>query len=305
LGRFPDTRKWPFIVAECSTQEFETGLEYGSLPMGDVAATADGRAALLTFVRTNFGLRGTLHLHRFAFGADLLRAPVNVVLAPVFILTRLAALLAMRLRFHKSADWLSRRKLLFETSVSRQVSARVTAFILHLDAMGPGVIVPHDTVKRAVADYTGVRQAVGEITTTILVLVTGYMLFESTTPGVISLVGPIAEMHAQSLAVQQFPLGEGLGGLYYGIFPADLGIGLLLVTGAVLATLASVVTTFAGVIADPIQVLTGTHRRRLLSLISRLEVNQRPNSGLATEHITARLADVTDMVLNLWRILRG
>jgi hypothetical protein len=69
--------------------------------------------------------------------------------------------------------------------------------------------------------------------------------------------------------------------------------------------LASVVTTFAGVIADPIQVLTGTHRRRLLSLISRLEVNQRPNSGLATEHITARLADVTDMVLNLWRILRG
>jgi hypothetical protein len=79
----------------------------------------------------------------------------------------------------------------------------------------------------------------------------------------------------------------------------------LLVTGAVLATLASVATTFAGVVADPIQVLTGTHRRRLLRLISRLQVEQQPNSGLAKEHITARLADITDMVLNLWRILRG
>lgn len=273
--------------------------------MADVVAHADRKAAIRTFVRTNFGLRGTLRLHRFALGADLLRAPANVGLAPVFVLARLAALLAMRLRFHKTADWLLRRKLLFETSVSRQVSARMMAFIFDLNAMGPGGIVPPDTVKRAVADYTSVRQAIGEITTTILVLITGYLLFQSATPGVISLVAPMAEMHAQSVAIEQFPFGEVLGGLYYGIFPTDLGIGQLLVTGAVLATLASVATTFAGVVADPIQVLTGTHRRRLLRLISRLQVEQQPNSGLAKEHITARLADITDMVLNLWRILRG
>ncbi|MBP8932644.1 MAG: hypothetical protein KBG46_15360, partial [Paracoccus sp.] len=41
------------------------------------------------FVRARYGLRGTLELHRHALGLDLLRAPVNVALSPVFLLVRL------------------------------------------------------------------------------------------------------------------------------------------------------------------------------------------------------------------------
>lgn len=273
--------------------------------MNRTTIEANRRAEIRAFVRRTFGLRGTLRLHRFAFGADLLRAPLNVLLAPVLLITRLIGLLAKVLRFHKTANWMSHRKILLETDVSRQVGARVLALFADLEAKGVGVTVPESVLHHEVADYTAVRSAVGEITTTLLVMTTGVLLFQTATPGVLSLAGPVAEMRAHSLAIEQFPLGKGLGNIYYGIFAADLKPWQVVVTGIVLAMMASVVTAFAGVIADPLQVITGTHQRRLARLINRLEVNPGRGNGLAKEHITARLADLTDMALNLWRVLRG
>ena len=266
---------------------------------------ANRRAEIRSFVRTTFGLRGTLRLHRFAFGADLLRAPANVLLAPVLLITRLTGLLAKVLRFHKTAIWMSRSKVLLETNVSRQVAARVLAFVAELEVSGDGVTVPDSVLEHEVADYTGVRSAVGEITTTFLVMIAGYFVFQTATPGLLSLTGPVAEMRAHTHAVEQFPLGQGLGKMYYGVFSTDLEFWQVVATGVVLAMMASVVTTFAGVIVDPLQVMTGTHRRRLSRLLNRLELDPGRSSGLAREHITARLADVTDMALNLWRFLRG
>lgn len=262
-------------------------------------------AATRSFIQNTFGVRGTLRLHRYAFGADLLRAPANVFLAPFFLLTRLAANLAKLLRFHRTSDWIMRHRLLFETNVSRQVAARVKAFVADLNARGLGVAAPDSVVEHEIAEYTGVRSAVAEITTTLFVLIAGYMIFQSLTPGVISLAGPVAELRAHSQAVAEFPLGQGLGRIYYGVFSTEAAVWPLVGTGVVLAMLMSVVTPFAGIIVDPIQVLTGTHRRRLSRLLARLDVDQQPNSGLAREHVAARLADLSDMALNLWRVLRG
>lgn len=261
--------------------------------------------AIRAFVRTNFGFRGTLRLHRSALGADLLRAPANVLLAPVLLILRLIGLVAQLLRFHGIAAWMSRRKVLLQTNVSRLVAVRVLAFFSDLDAKGIGITVPDNVLEHAVLDYTGVRSAVGEITTTLLILIAGLFLFQTATPGLLSLTGPMAEMRAHTLAVEEFPLGAGLGRIYYGVFSTDLEIWQVVATGLVLAMIGSVVTTFAGVIVDPVQVMTGTHRRRLFRLIKRLEVDPSRSSGIAREHITARLADLTDMALNLWRVIRG
>ncbi|MDU9007072.1 hypothetical protein QO231_24945 [Sedimentitalea todarodis] len=244
-------------------------------------------------------------MHHAAFGVDLLRAPTNVVLAPVFLVTRLTAIVARALRFDKVAHWLSRRKILFETTTSRQVANATTAFIAHLNSLGLGVAAPPDVVERKVADYAGVRNAVGEIMTTIVVLIVGYMFFRTATPGVISLAEPVAQLRAQSTAIEQFPLGQGLGRMYYEVFPTVLAPWQVVTTGVVLLMLTSIVTTFAGVVADPIQVLTGTHRRRLMNLLRRLDADQIESSGLAREHVAARLSDFSDMALGLWRMLRG
>ena len=71
------------------------------------------------FVRQRFGLRGTLRLHRAAIGADLLRAPVNVALAPVFLLVKILARVARLVRMRRVAGWLARREVFLTTAVSR------------------------------------------------------------------------------------------------------------------------------------------------------------------------------------------
>lgn len=258
-----------------------------------------------TFVRTTFGLRGTLQLHRSAIGADLLRAPANVLLAPLLFVVKLGGLLAKMLRLHGTARWLSNRRILLQTNVSKEVAVRVKAFVGQLHMKGLIVAVPDDILDREITNYTGVRSAVGEITTTILIVIAGITLFQAVTPGLISLTGPVAEMRAHMLAVDGFPLGQRLGRAYYGVFSIGLETWQVVLTGIILAMIASVVTTFAGLIADPVQVMTATHRRRLSRLLRRLEVNQGHSSGLATEHITARFADLSDIVLNLWRMIRG
>lgn len=263
------------------------------------------QAEMHAFVRSNYGLRGTLRLHRSAFGADLLRAPANVFLAPVLLIVRLTSLLAKILRFHKTGIWLSRRKVLLRTDVSRLLASRVFAFVADLDDKGVGITLRNSELEHEVAEYTGVRNAVSEITTTLLVLIAGFAVFQSATPGLLSLTLPVAEMRAHAIAVKEFPLGQGLGEVYYGIFSTNLEAWQVVATGLVLAIITSVVTTFAGVIVDPVQVLTGTHRRRFSRLLNRLEVDPDRGGGLAREHITARLADFTDMALNLWRVMRG
>lgn len=269
------------------------------------AAKAARDAALRQFVRALFGPRGTLRLHRTALGADLLRAPVNVALAPVYLLCRLAALLARLCRLPRIAGWLAARQIILTTNVSRQVALRTEALIGDLQVKGLQPPAPEAAVTQAVRDYTSVRNAIAEITTTCVVLICGYLIFRSATPGVISMAGPVAQMQAHDRAVDGFWAGQTLGSAYYSVFSTDLSTVQVVLTGVVLAMLASVVTTFAGVVADPVQVLTGTHRRRLARILDRLARTPHPAAGLAGEHVAARSADIADILMGIWRGLRG
>ncbi len=273
--------------------------------MTDATTHAHQQAAIRAFVRSTFGLRGTLRLHRHAFGADLMRAPINVLLAPILLLVRLLGLLAKLLRLRSASNWLLRRKILLQTNVAKQVNMRVRTLLSELDDNGIGVTATNAVLDHEIAEYTGVRSAVGEITTTILILFAGIVIFQTATPGLISLTGPIAELRAHTLAVEGFPLGQRLGRMYYGVFSTDLTPWQVILTGVALALIASIVATFAGVIADPIQVVTGIHCRRLTRLLRRLTADRVEGAGLAREHITARVADLGDIVLNLWRFIRG
>ncbi|MFV0244060.1 MAG: DUF6635 family protein, partial [Qingshengfaniella sp.] len=263
------------------------------------------KARIRAFVRETYGIGGTLRLHRAALGLDLLRAPVNVVLAPIYVLTRLAALILRLAGMRRAADWLAARQVLLITRVSQVVAERLIGFLRDLEAEGLAPATPPLTTARLVADYATIRNAVAEITTALIVLGLGLGMFHAATPGVISLIWPVADMLAQNAAVAGFPLGERLGTLWYGIFPARLSLTELVATGLTLAAGASIVTTFAGLIADPLQVLTGTHRRRLMRLLARLEATDSREEGLAREHLAARAGDMTDLALSLWRILRG
>lgn len=261
------------------------------------------RAAVSRFVRDRYGPRGTWRLHRAALGWDLLRAPMNVMLSPVFLLTRLAAWLLVRLGAKRAGAWLGARRVFLPSDMGRVIEADLIRLVADLDAQGIGPDATPGTVRHAAAALAETRNAVSEITTSLIVLAGGWLLFNRATPGVISLAGPLAEIRAHSTAVGDFLLGETLGRAWYWAFPVELSPWEVVATGIALAVAGSLVTTFAGLIADPVQVATGTHRRRILRLLDRLD-RAAPAGGIEREHLLARAGDLSDAVLMLWRNLR-
>jgi len=298
----------------------------------------DRRARVDGFVARHFTWPGTLRLHGAALGWDSLRAPVNVVVSPLFVLTRIAAYLCRRVGLRGSADWLTARRILLRTCVARRVQALILTDLLELTNDQQTHARNPDTLSRAVlaapqlrefirkrataaeaealgqriadalGDYAGTRAAVAEMTTALCILVVGAVAFQALTPGMISMVPGVADALSRATAIAEFPLGQTIGGMYYNVFAP--GASPLLVTATVVALvmIGSVVAAFAGVLADPVQSRLGIHRRRLLRLIDTLEIElagagDRP--FVAREHYYARFLDVWDAVASALRVFRS
>ena len=254
------------------------------------------------FVRRHCSWRGTRRVHRASLGPDLLRAPINVALAPVFLLVRLTALVLMGLRLRHAGRWLAARRILLRSDASRAVERAVIRELLQERATESA---PNPAAQaQLVEDYVGTRTAVAEIVTTILVLGIGLIAFRAATSGVLSLAPLVSDMAAFDMAVAGFPLDEGLARAWYGVFPHDLSGRFIAGVALALVVSASVVTTFAGLVADPIQATLGIHQRRLLRLLARINGAEDRSPALAREHLLARLANLSDAAAALLRILR-
>ncbi|HEU0223084.1 MAG TPA: DUF6635 family protein [Paracoccaceae bacterium] len=295
------------------------------------------------FVARHFGFRGSARIHAHAIGWDLGRAPLNVALALPHVLTRLGALLARRAGFGRPAAWLASRQVLRETAVAREIQRLIMTELLELpfedadgqrhqrDALAEAILADpavtellvdaaeaaasraDDPAFRArltasLTEYAGTRSAAAEITTALFTIGAGAALFHQATPGMIALGPTLAATLAQGAAIASFPLGATLGGVYYGLFPATSSAALLVGTTAALGGLAAVVTTFSGLLADPVQKALGLHERRLLRLIDSLErqfVTETAPGFAAHEHYVARLLDLADVLTGVVRAVKG
>lgn len=299
---------------------------------------AEKRAQVPPFVTRHFTWPGTLHLHRAALGWDILKAPLNVLLSPLFVLTRIAAYLCGLVGLQSGASWLARRQILLRTAVSQRVEARIATDLLELpkakgtlnydkDELLHAVLdapqfremirkreSPCDAralgqrVADALAEYTATRSAVAEMTTALCTLAVGALTFQALTPGMISMAPGVANAMAQSTAIADFPLGQTIGGMWYGVFTARAAPWLVIVTMVSLVMIGSVVAAFAGVLADPVQCRLGIHRRRLLRLIDTLEdelVGTGEKPFVAREHFYARFMDLWDALASLSRAFRN
>ena len=290
------------------------------------------------FVQRHFTWPGTLRLHRAALGADVLRAPVNVLMAPVLVLARLGAWICRRLRLRRAANWLIRRRLLLRTAVAARVEAAILTELLEVplarsdlsrdrNALSLAILsapsyreairnrgsvdgakTMADGIMRAVAEYTGTRSAIGEVTTALFTLVVGAIVFEALTPGMISMAPGVAEAVQRGTAIADFPLGSTLGSVWYDAFPSGPSPFLVTATIAGLVLLGSVVAAFAGVIADPVQGWLGIHRRRLMRLLVSIDAEIKGTDAqpfVAHEHLLVRVFDLWDGALSVLRVFRG
>src|SRR3546814_12365235 len=115
--------------------------------------------------------------------------------------------------------------------------------------------------------YAATRVAAGDLANALVTAGVGALAFNQVTPGMFTLGPTVAHALAQQAAVASFPLGAGIGGLWYGAMPATAPVALVGgVTGGLMA-LASVLAAFSGVLTDPVQRRLGLHRRRLEKLL--------------------------------------
>lgn len=269
---------------------------------GTNTAHAKDVALAKAFVAKHYSFAGSLKLHRNAIGWDLARSPANVALAPVFLLVRLAALSLRVVGPRKLSDWLISQRIYFRSAVSRTVEATIWTEVV--EVREEHIRQPTIRQKRLIEEYTDVRNAISEIFTSVMFLCVGFFVFQAGTPGVFSLAPVVSDFAATSAASESFVFGRPLGSLWYRLFPPEVPLWYIFFIGFALATGASIVTTFAGVIADPVQAACGIHKRRIMRLLNALDQNRDDPPKLAREHIFARIADLTDAGVSLVRTFR-
>lgn len=291
---------------------------------GAIRYIASRRERIGPFVDRHFTFAGSLALHRRAFGWDLLRAPANLFLAGPALIVSLAGLAAQKAGAWRSAAWLARRRILLKTDVSQEIEWLITTELLELpcqrrgrasyydaiaeailaDQRAVGLLAGEDTGSRgrlaaAIENYVGSRTAAAEIATGFAAAGVGALAVKQATPGLMTLSSALAGMIAQQAAIAGFPLGATLGGLWYGLFPATAGPGLLAATMGAVFVAGSLLAAFSGIVMDPLQHCLGLHRRRLSRLLDALEgslCGERVQHVTMRDHYVARLVDLFDLV---------
>ena len=289
------------------------------------------------FVDRHFSLAGSLDLHRRAIGWDLVRAPANLFLAGPALIGKFASWAAGRAGNQRLAAWLARRRLLLETDVASEIEWLVLTELLQIpchrrdrasyrDAIAEAILADARVAERldvelgavadadpdfrrrlgsAVEDYLGSRTATAEIATGFAAASLGALAVKQATPGLVTLSSALAGMIAQQAAIAAFPLGAGLGGLWYGLFPVAAGPGLLAATMGGVFLSGALLAAFSGIVTDPLQRRLGLHRRRLLRMLQALEGILCGKAGqnlTMRDHYVARLVDIFDLVTLALRV---
>lgn len=301
------------------------------------------RARVPAFTDRHFNFAGALRLHRRALGWDLVRAPANVALAVPQIALFGLGWAATRLRARRTADWLTSRQLMLVTDVADEIQWLLYTELLELpielkrrggrrvsevdslwteifrDPRVDEVIAPYlaaigkrgddpafrDRLTDTLKVYVGSRTAAAEIATAFVSAGVGAISAKQLTPSALTLGPALAALLAKHAAVASFPLGAGLGGVWYGLFPASVTTTMVVSTTAAVFAAGAVATAFAGVIADPVQRRFGIHQKRLNRIIDNIEndlTGGAPGRFAVRDHYVARLIDAIDIIRSAARL---
>lgn len=262
------------------------------------------RGRIEGFITRHFRFPGAWYINKRALGWDLLRAPVNLFWAPFNMLVLLLAWLIQRLGWHRLGNLLRRVPGGLNTRVQIHIADLIYSDLLRpsdnidgpdllqrtlvdaFDELVEPEVHNHRVVRElepviadALLHYGLTRTASADISNSLMSAAIGVFAFKKFTPGGIAVGLLLASWWAQRVAIEGFFFGDFLGGLYYGLFPAQPSIGLSLVSIAVVLACLAVFASFSGLITDPIQSWTGLHKYRLNKMIDHLQKDFESNSN--------------------------
>ncbi len=291
------------------------------------------------FVDRHFSTAGSFSLHRKAIGLDIVKAPLNAILAIPYVALQLSGTAARAFHAERLAQFLHSRRILLETAVGREIEWLVMTELLELpfrqrdrlstkDAMAEAILTEEsveaafrttlaaigrhggdpefrERLEQSVAAYTETRAAAAEIATTLVSLGAGATALKQITPGAMVLGPALAGTIAQQAAVASFPLGPALGGVWYAAFPVSAPPALVIAVTASIVAAAAVAAAFSGLLTDPLQRVIGLHRRRLLRLVAALQqqfLTQNGSGFVARDHYVARLLGLLELLASAYRV---
>ncbi len=291
------------------------------------------RIRVESFTERHFSWEGARQLHKKAVGWDMVRTPANVLLAvPYLVFVRGGGYLASQVGATSTAAYLASLPPGVRTDLEREIEWLIYSELLELpfahnerkytrDALFETILQHPNASDLVVSEllrindqaqhrdfrehlelylcqYTNSRTAAADFCNSLLSIAAGVTVFKQFTPGALAIGTSTATLIANQLAITHFVLGPALGTLYYGLFPASASIGLLTATTGGVMVLLGLLSTFAGVVFDPLQQSLGLHSKRLFALLDTLEARlegQESNYELRDAYV-ARIFDVLDLL---------
>jgi len=151
------------------------------------------------------------------------------------------------------------------------------------------------------------RDAVAELASGLLAIALSLSTLNVLAPSAFSLGPILAERYAEEEALSGFWAGRWAAGWYYSWWPAHASWSEIAAFTLGLMVVFSLVTTFMGLLTDPLQQALGLHDRRLYRLVATLEHAVRTDEAARLalpDPYLSRIADLVDWVAFGLRYLR-
>ncbi len=291
------------------------------------------RAKIPEFVNKYFSVKGALKLHKKAISSDLYKSPMNIFWALPYTGLKATASLFKKTGNKKIPGLLEKLPRGFETNVQKEVKWLIYTELLEIpfqqgkrqsgkDALLEEILnQPEITalfieelaqineksknpefrkkLESNLMEYASSRIAAADLAGTLITLSVGATIFKQMTPGSMATGSAVAAVIAHQTAVSNFILGSTLGSAWYSIFPVSASVGLIAATTGTIMAAMAIITSFTGIITDPIQAKLGLHQKRLKKFVNSLEKELKGIGDSKFEikdQYVARVFDILDML---------
>lgn len=287
------------------------------------------------FINKHFSFYGSLKLHQKAISKDIFIIPINIIWLVFKLCLTLLASLFKKIGFDSFANLIKKLPAGIETNVEKEINRLIYIELLELpfqhdnrittkDALleeilkdkklaelltGHDITLPNTAelqknLRDKLKEYAITRTSASEIASNIVLISLVYVFLGKTTFGTIGAGQLGAQVYSESLAISNFWLGPTIGSWYYSFIPVIVPIShIILITGIAIISMAFL-STFIGIVADPVQTKLGIHKRRLIILIDKLHhdllMNTNSSYNLKDKYVS-RLFDIFDLMSTIIR----
>ncbi|MGZ3770130.1 MAG: DUF6635 family protein [Bdellovibrio sp.] len=243
-----------------------------------------------TFIQGHFSVNETITIQKQFLSRDLFLIPINTLWSIPYLSIKKVIETLDKIGFPQFNSLLEKIPPGFKTGYQKEIEKIISNELLDLHNLMTelennqelGKFFERDRIAEVTADalkeigkeiekYTSSKAIISDLTSSLMTLALGWMLFKDKTLGIFGLGNKIARKMAHNNAASGFFLGKGLGSAFYNAFPpeptkmqvfvATLGVGIFM----------TVLSLAVSIMCDPLRKSLGLHNKNLNILVDNLE----------------------------------